>query len=459
MGVSIASCGVVTKKYQGPELGKEVSDHLVRDTTVTDSTSFADLSWKEVFADANLQGLIEQGLKNNFDYQNAILNIAQAEASFRQSKMAFLPNFNLAPQITHSKTSSQALNFPAGININLKTTTVQLGVSSNWELDVWGKLASAKRGAFANWLSLGSSKRAVETALISNIALNYYTLIALDTQLKVTEETIALRQQTVKALRLLNEAGNVTGADVVQAEASLYNAQVSIPDIKRQIRERENALCLLLGKPAQSIARASFNRDAMDFNFKLGIPYERLSSRPDVEAAELKFRQAFEQTNVARAMYYPSFTITSASAGISALTTRDLFSESLFYNIVGGLTQPILAKGSIRANHKIAIAQQEQALNNYHKAIIQAGMEVSNALFSYEMANEKEVSRKLQVESLEKAVHFNMRLLEFSSNVTYTDVLTSEQNLITAKLSEINDQLQKQSAIIELYRALGGGWK
>lgn len=457
--VLVTGCGVVTKKYKSKELSQEQSDKLYRDQQSQDTVSMADLKWKEVFSDPHLQQLIEEGLANNYDLKNSILNIAQAEASFRQSKLAFLPSLSFVPQVTHNKSSQQALNFPSNVNINLKTTTVQLGFATNWEIDVWGKLSSAKRAALANYLQLDATKRAVETSLIATIATSYYTLLALDKQLKITEETILIREKSVKALKALNEAGNVTGADVVQSEASLYAAKVTIPELKQSIREMENQICLLTGKMPKSVERGIIDDQHLDLDLKLGVPMLLLKNRPDVEAAEMSLRQAYENTNVAKAQFYPSLTITSASGGISALTTRDLFSNSVFYNIVAGITQPIFNRGQIRTNYKIAKAKQEQAFNTFEKSLLTAGIEVSDALYAYEISKEKQETRKLQVEALEKAVRFNMRLLEFSSNTNYTDVLTSEQSLITSQLSEVNDQLLQLKATINLYRALGGGWK
>ena len=456
--ILLASCGAM-RKYDAPKLTEAQQQKLYRDANASDSTNLADLNWKDIFTDPQLQALIEEALNNNYDLRNAILQIAITEASFKQSKLALLPNLNFAPQVTHNKTSRAALNFPPSVNINLKTTTVQLGFSSNWELDVWGKLASGRRAAQANWLQADASKRAVQTSLIANIANMYYNLLALDKQLSVTEETLKLRIATVQTLQALKDAAIINGAGVVQGEANRYAAEVTIPDIKQSIRELENAMSVLLGRPMQAADRATLETSSIDATLAVGVPVQLLTKRPDVQAAELGFRKAFENTNVAKAQFYPSFTITSANAGISALTTKNLFSESIFYNFIGGLTQPIFNKGAIRANHKIAVAQQEQAWNTFEKTVLIAGQEVSNAMYAYQAAAEKQVSRTKQIAALEKAVNFNMQLLEYSSATNYTDVLTAEQSLLTAKLAGVNDKLQQQKALIELYRSLGGGWQ
>ena len=462
LSISFSGCGLVLKKYEQPKLLKAQQENLYRssnDSTAQDSSSMAVQKWQEVFRDEKLQVLIEEGLKNNYDLKNALINIAQAEAGFRQSKMDFFPNVNFTPQITHNKTSREALNLPPTININLRTTTVQLGFSANWELDVWGKLASAKKAALANYLQLGATKRAIQTALIANIANNYFMLMALDKQLKIAEETVEIRNKTITTLKTLADAGRVTGAEVVQSEANLHAAQVLIPDLKLNIRRMENQLCLLLAKSPQAIDRSVLEETQFNISLETGIPMLLLKNRPDVEAAELAFRQAFEMTNVAKTQFYPTFTISAANLGISALTTKNLFGASLFYNIVGGIAQPIFNRGVIKTNYKVAKLKQEQALNNFEEALLTAGIEVSNALFAYETVSEKQLSRTMQIAALEKAVSFNMKLLEFSERTTYTDVLNAEQNLLSSQLSEVTDQLQKNQAVIELYRALGGGWR
>lgn len=453
----MSSCGIL-QKYEAPQLSQVQMQQLYRDQTNADSFDIKGIHWKVMFNDPQLQVLIEAGLLHNINLQNAILQIAQAEASFKQSKLLLLPNLNFNPQIAHNKSSQAALNFPPNVNIRLKTTTVQLGFSSNWELDVWGKLASARRAALANFWQASATKNAVQTSLIATIANQYYSLIALDKQLAITKETIAIREKTMATMKALKDAAIVNGAAVVQSEANYHAAKVSLPDIEQAIREIENALCLLLGKTPQQIQR---NSAANTFPFpqiSTGVPVQLLTNRPDVIAAENEFKKAFENTNVAKAQFYPSFTITSANAGISALTTKNLFSESIFYNFIGGLTTPIFNKGAIRTNHKIALAQQQQAWNNFERTVLVAGQEVSNALYAFDAGKLKMQSRLLQITALEKAVYFNMQLLEYSSSTNYTDVLTSEQSLLSAKLNLINDQLQQNKAIIELYRALGGGW-
>lgn len=454
------ACGV-TKKYDQPPVAQQVADSLYRDHYSSDTQSMANVPWKEVFVDPNLQVLIDKALARNYDFRNTILQIAQAEALYKQSKLAFFPSLSFSPQVTYNHSSKEAMNFPANVNIRLNTTTVQLGLGTNWELDVWGKLASAKRGAEASWYQTQASKQAVQTALVATIANNYYTLLALDAQLAITEETIKNRQKSLQTITKLKESAVLTGAAVVQAEANLHAAAVSVPDIKQRIREIENNLSTLIAEPGQTIKRAKLYDYPIQTKLVTGVPLQLLQNRPDVRAAELGFRRAFENTNVARAQFYPTVAITSAGFGISALTHNNLFagSSAIFYNIVGNLTQPIFSRGALKTNYNITQLQQEQAFNNFQKALLTAGQEVSNALYAYETGKNKQSIRDQQIAALEKAVSFNMQLLEYTSTTNYTDVLTSEQSLLAAQLAAVSDVLQQTQAIIELYRALGGGWQ
>lgn len=451
--LSLSAC--VTKKYERPQVK---SEGLYRDNNTTDTASIADLQWKQLFSDTTLQSLIQQGINENLDLKQAIERIKIAEATLQQSRAAFLPSLQADVNVTDNKQSQASLNFPAGININLETQTYKAQLSTAWEADIWGKLSSAKRAAYATLLQSDAAKRAVQTQLIATIANNYYTLLALDKQLAITEETIKVRTKDVETMKELKQGAVVNGAAVVQSEANLYAAQVTLPDLKRSIKEAENALSVVLGKAPNAINRTTLDQQTPYADLKTGVSAQLLQNRPDVIAAEFGFRSAFENTNVAKTYFYPALTLT-ASGGLSSLQLQDFFSKSIFYNLVGGLTQPIFAKGANKARLKTAQANQQIAFYNFQQTLLTGGQEVSNALFAYQTATEKEATRAKQIASLTKAVDFTKELLRYSSATNYTDVLTSEQSLLTAQLSGINDKLQKLQSVVNLYRALGGGWK
>jgi len=445
----------VTKKYERPALN---SNDLYRDNPGSDTATIANLPWKTLFADATLQTLIQQGLNENLDLKQAIERIKVAEAALRLSKAAFLPSLSADLSVTDTKQSRAALNFPPGININTETQTYKAQLSTSWEADIWGKLSSAKRSAYASLLQTDAAKRAVQTQLIANIANTYYNLLALDKQLAITEQTVKIRETDVETMRSLKEGAIVNGAAVVQSEANLYAAQVTIPDLKKGIKETENALSILLGKGPGSITRTTLDEQQPFNNLQAGVSSQLLQNRPDVQSAEFAFRAAFENTNTAKTYFYPALTLT-ANGGLSTLDLKNFFDQSIFYNLIGGITQPIFNKGQNKARLKTAQAQQQQAFYSFQQTLLTSGQEVSNALFAYQTAAEKETTRAKQIASLTKAVDYTKELLRYSSATNYTDVLTSEQSLLAAQLNSTNDRLQKLQSIVNLYKALGGGWK
>jgi NodT family efflux transporter outer membrane factor (OMF) lipoprotein len=453
---TLAFTSCVTKKYQQP--GMDAHGNLYRDTVVTDSTSIANLPYQQLFTDTILQNLITEGIRENLDLKTAIERINEAQARLQQSKAAFFPSVDANATATRALASGAAQNLPSGFAFPLTSTIYQARVSTSWEADIWGKFGSAKRSALANYLQSDAAKRAVQTQLIADIANNYYKLLSLDQQLAITQQTLKSRINEVEIVKALKESAVVTGAAVVQSEANRYGTEVIIPDLKRNIRETENALSILLARAPGSIKRASLTEQTPYQDLKTGIPSVLLKNRPDVQQAEFAFRAAFENTNVAHTYFYPRLTLT-AEGGISSLQIKNFFDNSIFYNIIGGLTQPIFNNGQNKARLRVAKAQQQESYYAFQQSLLNAGGEVSNALYAYQAAVDKQTSRSNQLIALEKAVSYTKELLRYSSATNYTDVLTSEQALLAAQLNGVNDRLEQLQAVVNLYRALGGGWK
>jgi len=446
----------ITKPYQRPDLNAGID--LYRGQTSEDTATIASMPWENLFSDTTLKALIREGLYNNLNLKTAVQKIAEAQAALGQSRAAFFPSLNGNASVTRSKQSVASLDFPPGFSINTVTTSYQMALSTSWEADVWGQLSSAKRAAYANLLQTDAAKRAVQTQLIADIANNYYNLLALDKQLEITSEAVQNRVKEVETMKALKEGAVVNGAAVVQSEANRYAAEVAIPDIKRSIRETENAIDILLGRTPGALNRSKLDDQKPITDLRTGLPVQLLKNRPDVQQAEFNFRAAFENTNLAHTYFYPAFTIT-ASGGFSNLTLKDFFVNSVFYNIAAGLTQPIFNQGINKARLKTAQAQQNESLYNFQQTILTAGGEVSNALYAYQTVIEKDTVRAKQVAALAKSVDYTEQLLRYSSATNYNDVLISEQALLAARIDGINDRLQQLQAIVNLYRALGGGWR
>ena len=443
-------CKSVLETYHTPDV---VVDSLFRGNHLlsVDTTSIGTLHWQDLFQDSLLRNLIEEGIKNNLDLKTAYSRIRQANAYLEQSRLIHYPELNGNANVEFGR------NVGNSGNIN-HLHQYQLGVDASWEADIWGKLKSQQKASLAAVLASEAYAQAVKTDLVSSIASNYYRLMAYDKELSVTMRTVETWKQTVSVMKDLKKGAKVTEAAVVQSEAGLYATQVSIPDLKRNIRETENALSYLLGRDPGKIQRDSLSAKEFIPLFETGVPAQILANRPDVREAELAFRQAFELTNVARTYFYPSLRIT-ASGGLSGNSLNTFFSSgALVGSILGGLTQPIFNRRANKTRLEVAVEDQQQALFNFKQKLLNAGQEVSNALYSYRSATDKIVPRQNQLNSLNKAVDYTQELVR-NDFADYSEVLIAMQSLLSAQINQVNDFLQRNEAVVSLYAAMGGGWQ
>lgn len=457
LGTVMQSC-FVAKKYDRPELKTE---NLYRTEVVsTDTTSLANVSWDKVFTDPTLQGYIKTGLQNNLDIRIAMQNIVAAEATMKQGKAGYLPTFSAGADWTHqelSKNSQLGALFSSGggsTNVDQYQLTGTLG----WEADIWGKIRSNKRATNAAYLQTIAANQAVKTQLISSIASTYYQLLAVDAQIKLAEETLINRNESIEVILALKDAGNVNEVGVKQTEAQKYATEIIIADLKQSVITLENTLSVLLGQAPGKIERSTLDAQVMQPEITLGVPATLLRNRPDVIAAEYNLISLFEQTNVAKSNFYPTLKLT-ATGGLQTVDIKEWFSaNSLFANIVTGLTQPILNGRQIRSRYEIAKAQQQQAYLQFEQSLLNAGNEVSNALAQYNNETAKLEIRGKQVDALKKAADYSDELLTYGL-VNYLEVLTAKDSALNTELNLIDNKYQQYNAIIELYRALGGGWQ
>ncbi len=453
MAFTLQSC-FVAKDYKRPEL--EQTENLFRtDNLATDSMSMADISWTELFSDSDLQKYINEGLQNNLDIRTAIQQMTVAEAYMKQGKAGYLPSLSANASVTHQELSK---NSQFGSFFNGSIDQFEATGNLSWEADIWGKIRSNKRAGEASYLQSVAAHKAVKTQLVSNIASTYYQLLALDAQLMVTQETVVARDSSVTTIQALKEAGQETQVAVDQNIAQYNNAKALLIDIQVEIFRTENLLNLLLGRPAQPIERGDIDNQSLESYIKVGVPATLLSNRPDVIASEYSLIEAFEMTNVARSNFYPSLTLTG-SGGFQSLEFDKWFNaNSLFTNLVGGVAQPIFNKRKFKTQHEVALAQQEQALLNFKNTLLVAGNEVSNALYAYNAETEKFEYRIKEVEALRNAENNSEELLA-NGYANYLDLLTARQSALNAELNVIDNKLQQLLSVVNLYEALGGGWK
>lgn len=430
---------------------------LYRTTKVTtDSASLADVSWNQLFTDSILQQHINKGLANNHDMRIAIQTIAAAESRRNQGKAGYLPILSVGTDWTHQELSKNS-QFGAIIQ-DRSTNQYQFTGNLSWEADLWGKIRSNKRASNASYLQSVSVKQAIQTKLIADIALTYFQLMAIDAQLKVVDSTLVNRNKSIEIIKGLKDAGNVNEVGVKQTEAQLYATQIIAEDLKNSGVMLENTLSILLGESSQKIKRSTFENQKITAEIKLGIPAMALSKRPDVIAAEYNLITNFELTNVARSSFYPSLRVT-ATGGFQSIDIKEWFSvNSLFANVVTGLTQPIFNQRQIQTNYEVARANQQSAYLQFEKTLLNAGKEVSDALQEYQNETTKLTIRTKQLDALKKAADYSDELLTYGM-VNYLEVLTAKDNALNTELNLINNQYRQYNAVIVLYRALGGGWQ
>lgn len=415
------------------------------DTLATDTANIGNLLWEDVFRDPKLQALIVKGLENNVDMQSAILRVEEAKALLTAARLSFLPSLNLAPEGSISSFNHSKAN-----------KTYQLPVVASWEVDLFGKLLNGSRDARTTLLQSEAYRQAVRSQLIAGIANTYYTLLMLDRQLAISVETSTIWKENVRAMEAMKEAGMTTEAAVVQSKANYHQVEASLADLRRQIRETENALSVLLAEAPQTIDRGTLEEQELPTDLAAGVPLQLLENRPDVKAAEMALASAYYVTNQARSAFYPQVNITGLLGWTNNSGMGIVNPGKLILSAVGSLAQPIFNHGKLIANLKVSKAEEKIAQMNYQQTILNAGREVSDALFLYDAADKKMTEHALQVNELEKAVEYTQALFH-SGQASYLEILTAQQSLLGARLNEVSDRFQRIQAVINLYEAVGGG--
>lgn len=440
--VGLTGCSFYTS-FERPTVSN-LHELYEADTTYT---RLADYSWREFFTDTLLQKYIERGLEYNIDLRTARLNIVQAEAALEAAKLAFLPSVNASLQSTLS-----------GGNGDGATFSYSLVPTASWEIDAFGKLRNAERGAEVALQQSHLVEQAVQSKLIATIANNYYTLLMLDEQLKTSQHTLTTWEENIRTLTALKRAGKATEAAVLQAKANKFSVEGQVLTLELQIVEQEEALATLMGVLPFEIKRGTLAEQTFPEEFSLGVPLELVSLRPDILQAEANLATKFYAVNEARAAFYPSITLSGSLGWQDAVGNAISNPGELILRLVGGIVQPIFAQGKNKARMKSALAQQEAALLQYRQALLNAGAEVNSALKMWQTSRERYNIDLKQIVTLRAAV-WNTQLLMKYGSASYLEVLTAQQNLHNAELAESTDRYSEIQGIIQLYYALGGGVK
>ena len=441
--VLLSSCGIYNRYTSVTDVPEDLYGNQVE---VTDTIhNLGNMDWRNLFTDPYLQSLIQQGLEHNTDYRAAQLRVEEAEATLLSAKLAFLPSFTFSPQGGVSSFDGAKA-----------TWTYSVPVTASWELDIFGRMRNAKKQSQALYAQSKDYQQAVRTQLIASIANTYYTLLMLDEQLSLSEQTAETWKETVASARALMDAGQYDEAGVSQMEATYYSIQTSVLDLKEQINQVENSLALLLAETPHRYERGKLSEQVMPEDFSVGIPLQLLANRPDVRMAEHALEAAFYATNQARSNFYPSITLSGSAGWTNEAGTMIVNPGKFLASAIGSLTQPLFNRGQNIANLKIAKAQQEEAELSFQQTLLSAGSEVNDALTAYQTSRDKADFYEKQIASLHRAEQSTALKMDYG-NTTYLEVLTARQTLLSAELEQVANRFAELQSVVNLYQALGGG--
>jgi len=454
----LPSCKV-GKEYQRPALELPTQFQQV---SFADTSSIADIEWKNFFTDTALISLIQKGLTYNHDLLIAIKRIDIAQQQVKQAKVLQLPELDLQVSGQYNHPSKNSLN---GLSANSflgksHIENYQAIVNLSWEADIWGKIRSQKEIALTQYLQTAEAAKAVQTQLIADIAQDYYNLLMLDKQQEISRKNLALSDSFLTATRLLKDAGVVNMLAVQQAEAQKQSTALLIPQLEQSIALQENALQVLTGQlPGRVIRNESLNDIVLPDNLSTGLPVAMVSRRPDVRSVELALKVANSRVGIAQANMYPALNIT-AGGGLESFKASNWFSipNSLFGLAAGTIAQPIFKRRELKTQFETAKLEREEAVIQFRQSVLKATSEVADALVQSDKLKQQQDIASAQVNTLQKAV-VNSQLLFKSDMANYLEVITAQSNALQAELNLATIQRSRLDAKVELYRSLGGGWK
>jgi multidrug efflux system outer membrane protein len=451
----------VGPNYRRPSLATPESFRAPDPLPPGQATSFADLKWFEVFRDEQLQALIRRALERNYDLRDAVARVEEARAALGITRSDQFPTFGAGGAVEINRLSREgATPLPAGFlpsqNRNFGTAALQL---LSFEVDIWGKLRRATEAARANLLSADDNRKAVVTTLVSDVATAYLTMRELDYELEISRRTLQTRQESLALTKSREAYGVSTELDLRQAEQLVYTASETIPQIQREIAQTENQISLLLGESPHEILRGrSLTEQQFPPEVPPGLPSALLERRPDIRAVEQDLIAANAEIGVARAAYFPTLSLSGALGGASTQLSSLFSGPASLWNLTPQITQPIFTAGRLGSNVKLARAEHERVLVQYEKTIQTAFTETSDALIAHQRYRE---SRGEQ-EALEKALEDRLRLayLRYHGGVdTQLNALDADRDLFQAQLDLARLRLEEILSVVQLYKALGGGWE
>ena len=437
--IMLSSCGLY-QKYERADMYFVDSLYRRMDIRESDTISTASVSWDKMFTDPILQEWIKLGLEHNTDMNIAELKMKESQAYLMAARRALLPGLSFG---------ASGGGFPGSFNAQ---------INASWDADIFGSLRNSRRKAEAALLQSEAYRHAVQTNLVATIANSYYMLLMLDEQLKISRRTLTTWEENIRAMEALKRAGKTNEAAVLQAKANKLSVEANVLTLEKEILAVENSFCAILGTVPMSIARSSLDKQELPERLCAGVPAELLSRRPDVRQAEMTLAQCFYDTNIARAAFYPNLSLSGAlgwTTGMGGAIVLD--PGSFITNLIASITQPIFNRGALKAKREAAEAKYRQAVYSFRQSLLDAGVEVNNAITLWETAKKRVEIDKKQIINLQAAV-WNTQLLMKHGNASYLEVLTAQKNLLQVELAEVSDRYDEFQSVVNLSHALGGGY-
>jgi multidrug efflux system outer membrane protein len=458
--LTLAGC-TVGPNYKRPTVATPQNFRAPTPLPAPEATSLADLKWFEVFQDPQLQKLIRSALEHNYDLHDAVARVEEARANLGITRSNQFPNFAAGGALEINRLSRDgATPIPPALlpsqNRNFGAVALQL---LSFEVDIWGRLRRATESARANLLGAEENRKAVVTTLVSEVATAYFTLRELDYTLEISKRTLQTRQQSLELTKSRQSGGVATLLDLRQAEQLVLTADETIPTITQQIEQTENRITLLLGEPPHDIERGrDFTQQNLPPEVPAGLTSALLERRPDIRSTEQVLIAANAEIGVARAAYFPQISLTGALGGASTQLTRLFSGPNTTWSLAPQVTQPIFTAGRLKNNVRFAEAERARALIQYERTIQTAFTEVSDALIAHQRVRES----RMKQEQLVVALQDRLRLayVRYRGGVdTQLNALDADRDLFTAELDLAQIKLNEMLSVVQLYKALGGGWQ
>ena len=454
----LLSTGLLSGCLMGPKYRRPAANvppsYRAASPEQTTASSLGNEQWWQVYQDPVLAELIHKALAQNYDVRIAAARILEAQAQLGIIRSNQFPSASVGADIFSQQNAKISNQFPA---YQVNAGELNLGVI--WNLDFWGKYRRQTEAARAEVLATEWGQRAVLSSLVANVATAYFQLRALDSQLEISNRTLASRQQSLVLTQLLETHGSASGLDVSQSEQLVYTASETIPDLERQIQQQENLLSILLGENPGPIARGrALTEQPLPQNVPAGLPSELLEHRPDVRQAEEIIVAANAQVGVAKASFFPSLSLTGLG-GLESNALHKFISEpsETWYGALS-VSQPVFQGGALRSGLRLARANWQEAVLSYQQTVQSALGQVSDALIASQKNREFREQQDLLTQAAQRSDQFSQVLYKHGG-ASYLQVLTNETNYFSAELNLVQAQLSERLALVQLYQALGGGWQ